>query len=147
MTNEESKSRESRKNALKDDVVWSNVDVEQGDDVSLQPIDPATTAVRRSMRDRDSVRPRLSPEIVEEPTPFQFSIKQMLIANAVLAVSFGLMRWFAPSGMAGMLGVATIVSAVLIVAFKPEHQGIQKAWWCLFGLYAMACLFAIVGRL
>ena len=128
------------KNTPKDDVVWNNIDVEQGDDISLEPIDPGTTAARQSRREME--RPKLPAEVVEESPRFQFTIKHMLIANAVVAVSFGLMQWIAPSGLAGLLGMIAFISGLVIAAFKPDSRAIQVAWWSLLGLYAMSCLFA-----
>ena len=81
---------------------------------------------------------------MEEPTKVQFTIGHMLIATTVLAVTFSMMRLFAPSGLAGVLAVSVFMGAVFLAIFQPDNILIRRIWWGMVALYVLACLFAIV---
>jgi len=105
--------------------------------------------------DRRSLEP-VVPEVVredkpEEPDdvplgPFQFTLRDMLLLMTGVAVWLGLMNsvnwgW---SIMAGLAGVAALLSLIMLTAFEPENRNVRLAWWGLFGIYLLTCLTAII---
>ena len=133
----------SHNHNLTEDVIWANVD-DQADDISLVPLDPDEE--RRRPRLRETMIPLgvvFDDEDEEEVKP-QFSIRHLMIAQAMIAVLLGLMRVFAPGLFAGSLGIMAMVFAGLLSFYEPDDKRIHHGWWALFAIYLLSCIFAFV---
>ena len=137
-------NRERPPARLRVDVEWQNVDHlldEDGEEVVLAPPDPEVDAHRASLHEHSF---DLEPdEEVEESRRYQFSIREILILNTVLAVFFALLRVLAPSWLAGSLGVVTLLTAIMLAVYQPESRRVEMAWWCMLLVYVATCAFAI----
>ncbi len=127
------------------DVVWGNVDVNEYDDISLVPLDE--TEERQRPRHRESLLPlgTVSDEEIEPPIDLKFSLRHILIGQAIIAACLGVMRifgLFAPGGFAGTLGILSIIFAVLISVHDPDDKRTILVWWALFVFYLLACIVA-----
>ncbi len=129
-----------------EDVVWSNIDnaLDEGDDIKLEPIDPETDKARQAMREMEQPPLKIVDDVVPEPARFQFTLRQILIANAVIAVAFALMQVFAPSGMAGLFGFAVFVSGIGLAVYQPDHPLVTKIWWGMVAMYVVFCVYALL---
>ena len=127
---------------LREDVVWQGVDPDSYEDISLVPLDPDEE--RQRPLQRESLLPLESYE-EEEPLPPgpQFSIKQMMIAQAVLAVILGMVRVFAPGMLAGVLGLLSCAVAIVLAVYEPEDKRVQRLFVAFFVLYVLLCGYAI----
>ena len=138
-------SHPSRQKTL-DDVAWTNVDADDDGGLSLVPLDPEEE--RRRRRQRESLLPSDTAYEEDDLEEFeyvklQFSLKHMIIGQAVIAVILGLVRIFAPGAMAGTLGIAAVILAIAISVFEPDDKRFNAAWWCLFVLYIISCAVAM----
>lgn len=129
-----------------DEVAWANVDAEDDGDLTLVPVDPEVE--RNRVRQRETMMPleTVYEEEDEEKFEFfqpQFTLKQMVIAQAAIAVMLAFIRAFAPGLTAGALGVAAMILAGAISIYEPEDKRVTIGFWCLFGLYLFACVIAI----
>jgi len=129
-----------------EEVVWTNVDgaLEEADDIKLEPIDPETDIARRAMREMERPAPTIL-EVIEEPVRFQFTLRHILIANAVIAVAFALLRIFAPSGMAGLLGIAVFFSGIVLAVHQPDHPLVTRIWYGMVTMYVVFCAYALLS--
>ena len=129
-----------------DEVTWTNVDAEDDAGLTLAPVDPEVEEHRA--RQRANALPR-EPVFDTEEDEFKFiqprfTLKQMVIAQGVIAVLLALVRIFTPSLTAGSLGIAAMVLAAAISIYEPEDKRVTIGFWCLFGLYLMSCVVAMV---
>ena len=88
----------------------------------------------------------VSVEFDEEPTAptHQFTLVQLIIAQACFAVLFGMLQIFAPSLVAGALGIGVLAMAILITLYQSEERFVYTAWWAVFSFYLIACLVALI---
>jgi hypothetical protein len=105
-------------------------------------LDPQTEAARRRMREAEVPLPVI---VVDEEPPrrFQFSLRQMLIANTVLAVVLALMQVLAPSVLAGSLGTAAFLLVVVLMIYPTDRPGPHLVWIGLLALYFVVSLVAV----
>lgn len=129
----------------RDDVVWRNVEhcFDDESDVVLQPIDPQVEENRLAMRESYLTVGVVYDDEDDQASKYQFSIRDILILNTILALLLALTQWFAPGGLAGALGITTVLAAILMVIFEPENRRVSQAWWGMFLIYIAACIFAI----
>ena len=119
--------------------------IDQYEDLPLAPLDAKTEANRRAIRE-----PFLTVGVVydegTEPAAGkdQFSLRQMMLIQTCLAILFGLMQLFAPSFVAGALGISVLGLATLVSVCQPEDRRIQYAWWAIFAFYIIACVVAVI---
>jgi len=96
------------------------------------------------------------PEIVPEEDPsestdaekprLQFTLRDLLLVVIGVAVwlsAMSVLSW-SWSILAGVAGVAVFVSLVFLSTNEPENPSVRFAWWCVFVIYLMTCLAAIV---
>jgi hypothetical protein len=139
-------SSERRKpRGVSEEVVWTNVDgaLEEADDIKLEPIDPETDMARRAMREMERPAPTIV-EVTEEPVRFQFTLRHILIANAVIAVAFALLRIFVPSGLAGLLGIAVFFTGIVLAVYQPDHPLVTRIWYGMVTMYVVFCAYALL---
>ena len=131
---------------LRADVEWGNVEhlLQSVDDVSLAPLDPHIEQQRVARYEADFEIKPVEDE-TDSQSKLQFSIREILILNTVLAVFFALLRILAPSLVAGTLGIVTLLTAVLLAACQPENRRVEMAWWCMLLVYVATCVFAVYG--
>jgi|GEM_PF-3845218 len=129
-----------------DDVVWQNVDEEDDGGLSLVPLDPKEE--RSRVRQRESMLTLGiaddEPDPANEPLNPQFSLKQMVIAQGVVAILLGLVRIFQPGMLAGSLGVTAMLMAAVITFYEPDDKRITVGFWCVMALYLIACVLALL---
>ena len=83
-------------------------------------------------------------ETIDDYLKPQFTLKQLIIVQAAIAVVLCFVRAFAPGMTAGILGIAAMMLAAAITVFEPEDKRVTIVWWSLFGLYLFACVIAII---
>lgn len=130
-----------------DDVVWGNVNKDDDGGLTLAPLDPKEEqppgeASEAMLRAEAALRGE-APSLDDYPRP-QFTLKHMVIAQAVIAVLLGLIRAFAPQMMAGSLGIIAMLFAAVISILEPEDRRVTIAFWCVMFLYVMACVIAVM---
>lgn len=128
-----------------EEVVWTGVEniLDEADDVKLEPLDPETEKARHTIRERP--QPDLTVvKVSEQPARFQFTLRHVLMANVIIAVAFALVRVFAPSGMAGLFGIAVFISGIVLAVYQPEHPMVTRIWWGLVAMYVVFCAFALL---
>ena len=109
------------------------------------PIDPEQE--RSRLRQRETM---LTLGVVDEDDPLeeppkpQFTLKQMVIAQGVIAVLLGLIRIFKPGMLAGSLGIAAMLMAAVISIYDPEDRRVTIAFWCVMALYLFSCILALL---
>ena len=114
----------------------------------LIPPDPETDAAHCQR----PVLPEIVPEVdpaesadAEKP-PLQFTLRDLLllvIGVAVWLSAMSVLSW-SWSILAGLIGVAVFVSLVFLSINEPENPSVRFAWWCVFVVYLVTCLAAIV---
>jgi len=130
--------KDARKHHPRDDVVWENIDLDNYDEIELAPLERRRHAMRESILPLEIVYE----EEQEQPVKYQFAIRHMLVAQACLAVLLGLMQVFAPSLLAGTLGISVLIMAILMAVYEPEEKRVQLLWWTFFAIYLIACIVA-----
>lgn len=135
--------REQSPRRLQTDVEWRNIDhlLDEGDEIVLAPPDPEVEEHRASLHE-DAFHLEPDTELVESPR-YQFSLREILILNTVLAVFLALLRVLAPSWVAGSLGIVTLLTAIMLAVYQPESRRVELAWWCMLLIYVATCAFAI----
>jgi hypothetical protein len=130
---------------VSEEVVWGNVEqsFDQESDVELEPLDPQVERNRLAIRESFLTVGVVYDEEEDSSRKKQFSIRDILMLNTVLAVLLALMQWLAPSLLAGTLGITTMLAAILIAIYEPETRRVALAWWCMLFLYIAACIFAL----
>lgn len=143
--NRKQQRRERPLHRLRADVEWRNVEhlLNESDEVVFAPPDPKVEQYRASLHEHSFELAPEEEEEEEESLRFQFSIRELLILNAVLAVLFALLRVLAPSWMAGSLGIVTLLTAIMLAVYQPESRRVEMAWWCMLLIYLATCAFAI----
>lgn len=128
------------------DVVWGNVDMDEYDDMSLVPVDEVEE--RRRPPQRESllaVGTVYEDDGVEPPMDLKFSMRHILVGQAIIALCLGVMRLlglFSSRGFAGTLGVLSMIFAVLISMHDPDDKRTILVWWALFIFYLLTCIVA-----
>lgn len=127
-----------------EDVVWGQVDLDSYQDMSLVPLD--SDAERRRIPTRESLLPVgvvYEEDEVTEPE-LQFSIRQLMLIQAGVALVLALVRLLAPRLFAGTLGITAMVFAYIIAVHDPDDVRIRRAWWIIFSFYIVACIATFV---
>ena len=91
------------------------------------------------------------PHEPEPPEGFQFTLAELLMLTAVVALFLSTVGLF-PGGyaiknFAGVAGVGVLLGMVVLALMQDVRPIIRVAWWVMLGLYALACVAAVVGRL
>ncbi|MCX7425863.1 MAG: hypothetical protein NTW96_09635 [Planctomycetia bacterium] len=109
--------------------------------------------------DARSALPPVIPEVVREDdpfepepeakAPFQYSLADLFILTAGVALLFGVMsmlgwHWEYAAGLAGL---GAFISVVLLTTYEPEQHGIRVACWAMFVFYLLTCMAAIITRI
>ncbi len=114
------------------------------DDMSftLEPLDPETEAARQRMREAETP---LSRRVVPPPESprLQFSIRQVLIANAMLAVALALLQAVAPQLIAGALGLVAFGVFIGVHYYQPARGEPYAVSWGLIILYIVMASVAL----
>ena len=97
---------------------------------------------RLHQAERERTRQPRKPDPVSRPP--QFSLRNLLIANSMIAVCLALLQIFAPSSVAGVLGAATLAFGLASVKLRDEWPLIERIWWVLLGLYLLSCAAAVL---
>ena len=127
-----------------EDVVWGQVDLDNYEDMSLVPLDPDSE--RRRIPTRESLLPVgvvYEEDEVTEPE-LQFSIRQLMLMQAGVALVLALVRLLAPRLFAGTLGITAMVFAYVIAVHDPDDVRVRRAWWIIFSFYIVACIATFV---
>ena len=145
MKSQRDKSAPKPSHQIREDVIWCDIDVDEYEELPLAPLDSKTEASRRAIRESYVT---VSVESEEEPTPptHQFTLVQLIIAQACFAVLFGTLQILAPSLVAGALGIGVLVMAILMSLYKSDERHVYMAWWTVFSFYLIACLVAIIRQ-
>jgi hypothetical protein len=145
MKSQRDKSVPKPSHQIREDVIWCDIDVDEYEELPLAPLDSKTEASRRAIRESYVT---VSVEWEEEPTPptHQFTLVQLIIAQACFAVLFGTLQILAPSLVAGALGIGVLVMAILMSLYKSDERHVYMAWWTVFSFYLIACLVAIIRQ-
>jgi hypothetical protein len=106
--------------------------------------------------DARSALPPVIPEVVREDdpfepepeakAPFQYSLADLFILTAGVALLFGVMsllawRWDLAAGAAGL---GAFISVILLTTYEPEHHGLRFACWAMLVIYLLSCMAAII---
>lgn len=131
--------------AVSEDVVWDNVEQSFDDEseVELQPLDQQVERNRMAIRESFLTVGVVRDEPADASQKYQFSLRDILIVNTVVAVLLALTQLFAPGLLAGTMGIATLIAAFLLAVYQPENRRVELAWWCMLGIYVIACVIAI----
>ena len=91
----------------------SNISESEDDEFELQPLDPETDSYRQMIMQRHDPVP---PLIVEpEPPKYQFSILSIAICTFCVAIVAGLCQLVAPNIIAGVFGLVTLFSLMVVI--------------------------------
>ena len=132
----------------REDVIWGNVNADDDGGFTLVPLDPEEE--QRRVRQRETM---VTVDVVyddeEDDQRFdyvqpQFTLKHLIITQAVVALILALVRLLAPGMMAGALGIAAMLLAAGISILEPEDRRVNITWWCLFAMYLLGCVIALV---
>ncbi len=143
MKSQRDKSASMPSHQLREDVIWCDIDVDEYEELPLAPLDSKTEASRRAIRESYVT---VSVESEEEPTPptHQFTLVQLIIAQACFALLFGMLQIFAPSLVAGALGIGVLAMAILMSLYQSEERYVYMAWWAVLSFYLIACLVTMI---
>lgn len=138
-------AQNSIQNARLADTGWGNLDMDSYEQLPLAPIDEAEE--RRRPRQREALLP-VGTIYEEEPElmDLKFSLRHILIGQAIIAACLGAMRLFGlfgAGGFAGTLGVLSIIFAALISLHDPDDKRTILVWWALFIFYLLSCIVAL----
>ena len=118
----------------------SNISESEDDEFELQPLDPETDSYRQMIMQRHDPVP---PLIVEpEPPKYQFSILSIAICTFCVAIVAGLCQLVAPNIIAGVFGLVTLFSLMVVILIGQNRPKLQMAWVFLVVVYIV---FAIVA--
>jgi len=80
-----------------------------------------------------------------EPSRIRFSLRSLIIAMTVAAVSLGMIRTLGgPSPTATILGLVAVAGLVIhALGFEPP-QAVVLGWWFILVLYVLLSLFGAV---
>lgn len=91
--------------------------------------------------------PSASPK---ERAKFQFSLKELLLlvtaAALLLSVIQSLPESLAGEYLAGLAGLAALLSMGALAATKPDRAIVHLAWWLMMVVYLICCAAVIVLR-
>ena len=86
----------------------------------------------------------------EEPARFQFSLKELLLlitaAALLLSVIQSLPESLAPEYLAGLAGLAALLSMGVLAAMQPKRAIVHLVWWLMMVAYLVCCAAVIVLR-
>ena len=90
------------------------------------------------------------PHEPEPPERFQFTLAELLMLTAVVALILGTVGLF-PGGFAienfaGVAGIGLLLGIFVLMLMQDVRPIIHVAWWVMLGLYVLACVVAFVGR-
>ncbi len=143
MKSQRDKSAPKPSHQIREDVIWCDIDVDEYEELPLAPLDSKTEASRRAIRESYLT---VSVETEEEPTAptRQFTLVQLIVAQACFAILFGILQMFTPSLVAGALGIGVLAMAILMSLYQSEERYVYLAWWAVFSFYLIACLVTII---
>ncbi len=120
----------------------SNIQEPLVDEFQLEPLDQDVESNRQ--RIKESLRQVGVIEDEAAEPRYQFSIFHIMMATALVAVSFGASQWLPSAVVAGVLGVIACLSLVAMLNIGRERPGLQMAWG-FFGLvYVAIAVYATV---
>lgn len=102
----------------------------------------------------DSPRPQLSPSQIEaireafvghDPEASRFSLWGLLVVVSGASLILAAGSYFPKSVFAGAVGIATLVSLVVLSVMKHPSGILQVGWWTLLLIYLMAIFSAVLG--
>ena len=76
----------------------------------------------------------------------QFTIRDMLLLTTAVAVCLSILttiKW-AWAFVAGLTGAGAFIGLIVLTVFEPENPRVRFAWWCVLGLYLLACIGAFI---
>ncbi len=113
-------------------------------DLRLKPIDPETDAARQMIKEAEL--PFQEPDH-EIPNPrWQFGILHLIFATTIFAVASALLQWFAPSLLAGTIGLLTLLILIVRGVVQIRSREFEIFFWSAIVLYlSYSVLAALVG--
>ena len=131
-------------NRPRDDVRMSlPPDYDDEPSLTLAPLDPETEAARQRIREAER-QVTLSIEDVSPPRPWQFSLRQLFLANTALAIALGLCQMLAPGLIAGAFGVAALAMLVFVTVYQPDGSRVYTVAWGLLFIYLFIAGIALL---
>ncbi|NQU22457.1 MAG: hypothetical protein HQ567_14365 [Candidatus Nealsonbacteria bacterium] len=88
------------------------------------------------------------PDEPELPEGFQFSVGEMMMLTAVVALMMGTVGLF-PGGyeiknFAGVAGAGVLLGMIVLALMQNVRPIFRVGWWVMLGLYALACVAVVV---
>ncbi len=136
----------------RNDPQWTNRDVrmklptdfDEDPPLSLAPIDPETEAARQRIRSAEQGPVRPVFEDTTKRTRWQFTLGQLILANTVLAVVLALCQVFAPSLLAGALGLVAFSAFAFVTVYQPEWREAYPVAWAMIVVYLLVAIVALL---
>ena len=115
------------------------------EEIRLQPTDPAADAARRRSRAASTVDGELGAgDARPAGEPPQYSLKQLWITITLVAVALATAQAFAPSIVAGTLGITMLGFGIALLIQRPENPNYARAWVLILVMYLVVSLIAVV---
>ena len=110
---------------------------------NLAPPDPATDRARKQMREGEPSA-RFTPEALEpKPVRWQFTLRQLILANTVLAVILALLQVVSPGLTAGVFGMAALALLLFVMSYQPDRPELYAVAWVSIVLYLVVAGIAM----
>jgi ABC-type multidrug transport system permease subunit len=113
-------------------------------ELQLQPTDPETDAARQMIK--ESELPFREPaQEIPEPR-WQFGILHLIFATTLFAIAAALLQWFAPSLLAGTIGLLALIVLIIRGVVQIRSREFEIFFWSAIVLYlAYSVIAALAG--